>query len=189
MAPLPIRRRLIRMTSCLVSVALMSFLFDEVWRFQFLLIEVSFQSIYVSAKERRFISFAGVRTHDLPHPRSREFDALDRSATVGRHVRLLLPVVEWFSWRNDNNDKVDHHDNQNDQKESQGEVKNDVIEFELISSVVVAIEHRGAFHPTSAFEKICWKLLLCRGQFHKAKTPNLYFKTPKYLWRFNCSIS
>ena len=37
-----------------------------------------------TTKERRFISFAGVWTHDLPHPRSREFDALDRLATVGR---------------------------------------------------------------------------------------------------------
>ena len=64
--------------------------FASHFRFQLCFVE-SFQfPIDLSTKERRCFKFAiaGIRTYDLPHPRSREFDALDRSATVG--------LTSWF---------------------------------------------------------------------------------------------
>ena len=68
------RRRLIRTTSCS----------SKNRKFHRIL---PFDSSTPQEKDY-FISFAGVRTHNLPHPRSKS-DALDRSSTVGRLENYL----------------------------------------------------------------------------------------------------
>ena len=44
-------------------------------------------------KKNDFISFAGVPTHDLPHPWSK-IDALDRSATVGGLYHVFYKLID-----------------------------------------------------------------------------------------------